>query len=347
MLGVRLVEAREAVATFCARCRPADRVAVFAFASGVEQVVVASGGDDIGGALAQLRAGGKTRLDLALDAAARWLEGRVGARRLLLLTDGDPTTAEGRRIDASPFVERARLLGSQGIRTAVIGLGSVESYDTGFLRAFSDAGGGPSFLGVETDQLVVRTLAALRAGTEESSEVMIRLASNELTLLEAWRVAPRVQPLPTEAQSASLSASEGAVVLLRVRLMSGLATRLGSREVGELHVHAGDAQAGPLPLSLRIVSPSAQDRHALNPAVDGLRVRVELARTAQLRAASDEPEDQLRLTRQLADLVERVHDPRATARVSNELHRLTSGQALDRGERESTVEVFRGGLADA
>lgn len=84
----------------------------------------------------------------------------------------------------------------------------------------------------------------------------------------------------------------------------------------------------------------------LNAEVDGLRVRVELARTAQLRAASDDSDDQLRLTRRLADLVGQVHDPRATARINTELHRLTIGEQLDRGERERTVQELRGGSAD-
>ncbi len=346
MLGDRLAQARAAVAAICGGCRPNDRLAVFSFASDVRQVVVASGGDDVAAALGALQAGGKTRLDLALDAADTWLDGRAGTRRLLLLTDGDPTTAEGRRVEVAPFVERARRFGAMGVRTTVIGLGSVESYDSGFLRSFADAGGGPSFVGVPPEELVERTLSALRAGTEESSEVELRLVSNELALLEAWRVVPRVQPLSAGAEGTSLSASERGVVLLRLRLVSELASRLGSRPVGELQVQASGGQSATIPLHLRIVSPSSPDRNVLNADVDRLRVRVELARTAQLRAASDDSDDQLRLTRRLADLVGQVHDPRATARISTELHRLTSGGQLDRGERERAVEELRGGLAD-
>lgn len=346
MLGDRLAQARAAVAAICAGCRPNDRLAVFSFASDVRQVVVASGGDDVTGALGQLEAGGKTRLDLALDAADTWLDGRAGTRRLLLLTDGDPTSAEGRRVDVAPFVERARGLGARGVRTTVIGLGSVESYDSGFLRSFADAGGGPSFVGVPPQELVERALGALRAGSDEASEVELRLASNELALLEAWRVVPRVQPLSAGVEGASLSAAERGVVLLRLRLVSELASRLGSKLVGELQVRVSGGQSLTIPLHLRIVSPSSSDRNALNAEVDGLRVRVELARTAQLRAASNDSDDQLRLTRRLADLVGQVHDPRATARISTELHRLTSGGQLDRGERERTVEELRGGLAD-
>ncbi len=346
MLGGRLERARTAVAAFCAACQPADRVAVFSFASEVDRVVVASGGDDITAPLAPLAAGGKTRLDLALDAAEEWMARQPAPLRLLVLTDGDPTNAEGRRVDTAPLVERAHALARQGVRAAVIGLGGADGYDASFLRALADAGGGPSFVGVDPDLLVPRTLAALQTGVLESSEVEVVLESGDLELVEAWRVEPRVQPLPVEGRSVALPASEGGVVLLRVRLVSALAAGLGSKEFGKLSVRAGDGLTCTAPLHLRLVSPSSQDRHALNGAVDALRVRVELARTAQLRAAAEDADDQLRLTRRLADLVGQIEDPRATARIGAELHRLTAGEELGRSEREAMVEELRGGPSD-
>lgn len=346
MLGTRLEQARAAVAAFCAGCGPTDRVGVFSFASQIARVVVAEGGDDIKGALSPLSAGGKTRLDLALEAAAEWIASQPAPHRLLVLTDGDPTNAEGRRVDTAPLLERARALARQGARAAVIGLGSAESYDATFLRALADAGGGPSFVGVEPGQLVPRALAALQTGVLESNEVEIDLESTELQLLEAWRVEPRVQPLPVEGTSVRLPASEGGVVLLRLQLTSALAAGLGRRELGELQVRAGDGLACSAQLHLRLVSPSSRDRLALNAAVDALRVRVELARTAELRAAAEAADDQLRLTRRLADLVTHVQDPRATARIGEQLERLTAGEELRRGEREEMVEELRGGSTD-
>jgi hypothetical protein len=347
MVGDRLEQARSAVASLVRTCRPDDRVAVFSFGSEVRRVVEARGGQAVADALGTLVAGGKTRLDLAMEAASAWLATRTGVRHLVLLTDGDPTDADGRRAPTQPLLDGAVALGRTGVRAAVVGLGRTEGYDSAFLRALADGCGGTSFVGVPPSLLAERALTALRTGQADSADVTLRVESGELTVIEAWRVAPRVQPLSAVGGAISLATANGGTILVHCRFTSALGATRGVRNVGILRVEGPATPALEIPLALNLVGPAALERNALDPMVDRLRVWVELARTAALRAASEDAKDQLRLTRRMSDLVELVGDPRATARVSSELRHLANGAILDREAREAAVEAVRDGGHDA
>jgi hypothetical protein len=343
MVGDRLEHARGAVASLVRASRPHDRLAVFSFGSDVRRIVEASGGEDVSEPLQGLVAGGKTRLDLALEAASAWLATRSGVRHLVLLTDGDPTDADGRRARTEPILEGVVALGRAGVRAAVIGLGRTESYDPAFLRALADACGGASFVGVTPALLAERALTALRAGQADGADVTMRIESAELTVIEAWRVAPRVQPLSPMYQAVSLATGNGGSVLMRCRFKSPLGVARGARRVGTLHIQGAMTPESAIPLTLNLVGPTAAERNGLDAVVDRLRVTVELARTAALRATSADVDDQLRLTRHMSDLVEQAGDPRATIRIGAELRQLATGAALDRDAREAAVDALRGG----
>jgi len=346
MVGDRLERARVAVAAAVQSCKAADRVLVLGFGSALTHLVEVSGGSDVAEALSSFVAAGKTRLDLALDEAERWLRDQSGRRHVLLLTDGDPTDADGRRVAGEPFVERARELGAEGVRITVVGLGSANGYDASLLRGIADAASGVACIGVGADKLVERTMAALRGGVAESTEIELRLDSPELSLLEAWRVEPRVQPIPLRGGALTAPFGSGGTVLLRCRLVVGLGSRRSERAVGNLVVAQCGGSSSSVPLTLNLVPPGSAERAVLNADVDRLRVKVELARTAQLRAAADEWDDQLRLTQQLADLADKLGDPRATRRVHADLSKLSGGEALGRDERETAVDALRGGTGD-
>lgn len=346
MVGTRLERARAAVGAVVQSLGSEDRVLVLGFSSGLTRLDEAAGGTDIAGELSRLAAAGKTRLDLALDEGERWLRDQTGRRQLLLLTDGDPTDADGRRVANEPFVERARELGMTGVRFAVVGLGSADGYDASFLRALADAAGGVACVGVRPERLVERTQASLRGGGADSSEIQMRLDSAEVSLMEAWRVEPRVQPIPTRDGAVVIPVGEIGTILLRCMLVLGLGTRRGERVVGSLAVTPFGAAGTTVPLRLNLVAPGSADRAALDADVDRLRVKVELARTAQLRAATEEWDDQLRLTQQLANLADQLGDPRATLRVQADLSKLSAGAALGKDERETAVDALRGGSDD-
>ncbi len=346
MVGDRLVRACATVEAVVRAAQPIDRALVLGFGSSVVRAFEGAGGSEIGDALRSLAAGGKTRLDLALDEAERWLRSQNGRTHVLLLTDGDPTSAEGRRVPNDPFVERMRLLGRDGLRFTVVGLGSTDGYDAAFLRAIADAAGGVAVVGVQPALLRDRTLSAMRAGTGDAAVVHVSLKSSELSVVEAWRVEPRVQPITLDGAGAALPIGEEGALLLRVRLVQGLGARRGERVVGTLTARQhGGAQAN-VPLVLTMVAPGSSERMLLNEAVDRLRVKVELARTAQVRASADEWDDQIRLTRQLADLASRLDDPRATRRIQAELNRLDGGASLSKDDRETAVDALRGGEED-
>lgn len=346
MVGERLARARAAVSALVQARRPSDRVLVLGFGSAVQRVAEVAGGVDLTPALGALVAGGKTRLDLALSEAARWLNAQPGRRHLLLLTDGDPTDADGRRAETGPLVAQARALARAGVRITVVGLGSAEGYDAGLLRELADAAGGVAVVNVAPAQLVERTGEVARRGDDESSRVELSIDSTELTVLEAWRLDPRVQPLPLQAGAVTLPVGASGAVLLRTRLVPDLGRRRGERQVGTLHVRTAAGLAATAPLLLHIVGPGSPDRALLNPEVDRGRVRVELARTAAARAAAGDREDQLHMTRRLADLADQLGDPRATRRVARELQKLAAGDALSRDEREGAIEALREGTHD-
>ncbi len=347
MLGSRLAHAREAIAGLVRTCGSKDRLIVYAFGSAATPVLDTPGGVDVGASLAALTASGKTRLDLALRACETWIRGRPPPRYIVVLTDGDPTDADGRRADVEPILVQARALGSVGVRTSVIGIGSAEGYDGSFLRSLADAGGGPSAIGVAPTALAERVLSDLRGAGAAEVDVVVTLDSDVLSVVEAWRAAPRVQPLTVTDGRVAFSATEGGTIGLRLRHRAPLASGRGARSVGTLRVRQADGREVEAPLTLKLVAPNSPELTALEPEVDKLRVRIELARTAQLRSATEDVDDQLRHTRRLSDLVDALGDPRATARIGGELKRLADGVPLGRAEREDTVDLLRDRRGDA
>lgn len=347
MLGSRLAHAREAIAGLVRACGTKDHLIVYAFGSAATPVLDTPGGVDVGASLVALTASGKTRLDLALRACETWIRGRPAPRYIVVLTDGDPTDAEGRRADVEPILVQARALGAVGVRTSVIGIGSAEGYDGSFLRSLADAGGGPSAIGVAPTALAERLLSDLRGTGAAEVDLALTLDSDVLSVVEAWRAAPRVQPLTATDGRVPFSATEGGTIGLRLRCRAPLASGRGARGVGTLRVRQADGREVEAPLTLNLVAPSSPELTALEPEVDKLRVRIELARTAQLRSATENADDQLRHTRRLSELVDALGDPRATARIGEELTRLADGMPLGRAEREETVDLLRDWRGDA
>jgi hypothetical protein len=347
MLGSRLAHARRAVAGLVRACDPKDRLIVYSFGSSVTPVLDTPGGATVDTGLAALSASGKTRLDLALGACDMWIRGRQGPRYIVVLTDGDPTDAEGRRAAVDPILAQARALGAAGVRTSVVGIGSADGYDASFLRSLADAGGGPCAIGVEPSTLAERLLSELRGVGAGDVDLSLAVESDVLTVSEAWRAAPRVQPLTVVDGRVTLAAAEAGAIGLRLRYRAPLASGRGTRRVGTLRLRQASGPEVEAPLVLNLVTPNSPDLTTLDPDVDKLRVRVELARTAQLRSTADDAEDQLRHTRKLSELVDALGDPRATARIGDELRRLAEGVPLDRSEREQTVDLLRDRRTDA
>ncbi len=300
MLGRRLAYAREAVAGLVSACLPADRLVVYSFGSAVTEVLDTPGGADVGAVLAGVGASGKTRLDLALSACAKWMTDRSGPRYVVVLTDGDPTDVDGRLAAVDPILSQARSLGASGVRTSVIGIGSAASYDGSFLRSLADAGGGTSAVGVEPSGLPERILGVLRGDAAEEVELTLALDSDVLEVHEAWRVAPRVEPLTLAAGRVAVAVGEGGGIGFRVRYRAPLAAGRGVRSVGTLRVRQAEGTEVAVDLTLTVAAPRSAALRALNAEVDQFRVRVELARTAQLRSMADDPEDPLRHTRRLS-----------------------------------------------
>lgn len=339
MLGDRLVQAREAVNLVVRQLADRDTVAVWVFGSDTRRIVEERGGTDLSSHFAAIRAGGKTRLDLVLESISTWLGTRKGRRQILLLTDGDPTDAEGRRAETGPLIESARNLGRSGVRVVTVGIGSAASYDAGFLRQVADVTGGLALASLSPAEVAQKVLAAMQATTAESADETFSVEGSGLDLLEAWRVEPRVQPLLRDGARFHASVADGARLILRVHYQAPIGSTRGLIQVGDLRTASGLSAT----LALNLVTVSSPDRLALNADVDRLRARVEMARTAEMRALAADPAEKLRLTMRLSDLAVAAQDPRATSRIHQDLGRLTGGGGLSADDEVRTIETLRGG----
>lgn len=345
MLGERLSQAQAAIAAVVRELGAEDRIAVWAFASEARLVFEGPGGVDANAPLATVRASGKTRLDLGLAAAEAWLAREPGRPRILVLTDGDPTSAEGRRVDGQTFLDEARRLGRGGVQIITVGIGSAGAYDASLLRSLADLTSGVAIASIGPEALGPHVLACLKTTRAEADEVQISVDGPSLQLMEAWRVEPRVQPLRIDGGSVRLGRSAGLRLLLHLRYRSPLGMGRGPAAIGRLRVGA-DGFTADVPLTLDHVSATAPERRTLDLEVDRLRARVEIARASELRSSIRDPEEQLRLTRQLRDLAEQAADPRATRRLDVDLARLIAGEAITPDDDVRLVELARSGRPD-
>jgi Ca-activated chloride channel family protein len=142
MEGDKIEMAKEAAIRFIQQLRPQDYVSVVRFASTADVLVSkrpAIEKDEIIDKITNLKLGTLTALYDAIKVSMEQLSTALPRynRRLLLLTDGEPTTGP---TDVNSFVELAKHLRSEGMSLSALGIG--EEYNEDLLLAMAQAADG-------------------------------------------------------------------------------------------------------------------------------------------------------------------------------------------------------------
>lgn len=149
MAGEKLQQAKEACLAVVSQLRDIDYLSLAGYSTKVTTLLQSLAGGDVAAssantAIADLQAGGVTRMDLALD----WIKNSLPAGNRtplvgILITDGHATNAGGTILDdVTPLINQAKQLASSGIILCTVGLGDAANFNTSFLTDLSDQGGG-------------------------------------------------------------------------------------------------------------------------------------------------------------------------------------------------------------
>jgi Ca-activated chloride channel family protein len=181
MMGEKLAAAKLAATSLVDQLGPRDRLAIVHYGSEVEslpsQLATADGKEQMRLFIAGIPCSGSTDIGLALHAAAD-LVGPVsrgyGSNRIILITDGQPTTG----LMDPPSLERlAAEIHHQGIAVTALGVGS--DFNETLMRAMAESGAG--FYGYIADAsqlegIFSRELHQATAAVARNVEVRLDLA---------------------------------------------------------------------------------------------------------------------------------------------------------------------------
>ena len=360
MEGEKLTAARQAVQALWQQLRNGDWLSVVTFSTTSAVLLPWTEkrhGDStrIDAALAGCRASGVTHLRPALDDAMR-LAGQApkeAGRFIWLLTDGDPTDAEGKRVtDLQPLLSAASEAATAGVTMFAIGLGNAEHYRADFLRDLSDHGRG-SFCYAAT---LARLSAQLQAQLAGAQAVVMPSASLSLELepgnqlLAAARVVPTYVPLDVPLAKGRWSLTLGnlaqpeTVLLLEVATAAPLMAEVGVRQVGTLRIRAepgGPHWETSSPLVLRFERPGNPELLKRDSLIEGLRYSMLLVRNESLRNRARTAEEKLRATEIMIDLVQQTGDTVVRDKLQAEGEQLRQNQDLTRDQEAGMMQDVR------
>jgi|JFJP01.1.fsa_nt_gi FOG: FHA domain len=160
MTGEKLQRAKEACLAVVSQLRNIDRLSLAAYSTQYTPLLQAlTGGDEAvtlaEKAIAELQAGGVTRMDLALN----WMEKSLPPEECtplvgILITDGHATNGAGIPLDDVSFlIEKAQKMRSSDITLDAVGLGTAAKFNTSFLTDLSKEGGGTFIYADAPDKL--------------------------------------------------------------------------------------------------------------------------------------------------------------------------------------------------
>ncbi|HEX8552915.1 MAG TPA: VWA domain-containing protein [Abditibacteriaceae bacterium] len=201
MEGAKLENAKSACALLLQQLQPHDRAAVCVFSSGARTIAPSQMFDDNAkrsalNAVSQLQIEGATEVLAGLNQ----VYAEVAPHRtpdvttfVILLSDGEPTDANGYRVeDLQPFLNRAATeFQTNGVALSTIGLGSAADYDAAFLRELADKGTGKFLMAQQPQELADAFQDEFgRIQSTVISDVAIEVSKLEGTVRRFWRVVP-------------------------------------------------------------------------------------------------------------------------------------------------------------
>ncbi len=361
MEGAKLTAACQAVQTLWAQLRAGDWLAIIGFSASSTVLLPWSEKGKIPDSriqevLAACRAEGVTNLRAGLLEAIRLAlqSPSAVARFVWLVTDGDPTDAEGKVVsNLEPYLDDATAGAISGIAISAIGLGNAEHYRASFLRDLADRGRG-SFCYAATPELLSQQLQAQIASAQK---VVASIAHLELALepgnqlLAAARVVPEYVPLDISGSNGKWSVALGAVAVPETVLLLEVATaapfpgEVCQREVGELSVAAevnGHRHAtAPLKLTLRYLRPGNLELLARDTLLEGLRYSMLLVRNEAMRLRAQTPGEKLRATEVMIDLVRKTGDASVLLKLQAEAKQLRQNHDLTRDQEAQLMQDIR------
>lgn len=359
--GGKMAGANQAITAVWRELQPGDRMALVVFSSRVRTLlgwVTKGDADDhlVADALISLEVGGTTCLETGLDQAFAMLADCPAdeARFLWLVTDGQPTDPNGRpREDVAPILDATRRAVVGGVTLCALGLGDAADYNAPFLRDLADSGRGLFCYAPDPASLTARLQGLLvRARAEGITQARLHLALSPGTTVKAIaRIMPEYLPMDLPAATEGIEVVIGTVtrpetvILVEIVHAALFGTRAGPQTLGSVRISGRDGgqevATEAVPLVLTFVPPDDPRLHAVDAACDELRVAMEIARNAEMRARSHSAAEKLLITSQLVDLSRRTGNLELIAAYEGELVQLSDEGSLSPDQEAAAVEQAR------
>jgi Ca-activated chloride channel family protein len=231
MHGEKLERAKAACEMVTRQLRDNDRLSLASFATNVSPLINQTSGNtsrtsQTQEAIAQLRANGVTRADLALNWLRQALPPEPGVARVaIIITDGHPTNNQGQTLtNTDSLIDMARQFANSGINLCTVGLGNAANFNTDFLVTLSDRGRG-AFIYADTPsslepQLQERLSSYQAIAFDAVQLILTPLAGSAVESFCRYR--PEYLPLeetaPNELILTALSSTEPTDVLILVNV---------------------------------------------------------------------------------------------------------------------------------
>lgn len=357
MDGEKLDNARKAVSEVWQGLDPGDRLYLLTFSSRVTHRLewAERGQTDtsfVSKKIGECEVEGVTLLGAGLTEAIRVAGAApaAGPRFIWLVTDGDPTNTQGRRVtELEPFLRATTNGAGQGLSIGALGLGDAEQYRFGFLRDLADKGQGELCYAPNPQELskkLAEQLRAAKAVTATQGRVDVTLGEGT-EVITAARVVPEYMPLDLPGGRSSwsvpigrISAPETIVVLEVAHTAFGDLT--GEVLLGQATVSAsirGERCTTPsVPIHLELAPPGSRKVFSRSKTLENMRVALLISRNAQIRACTNDLEAKARATDDMADLVRATGDLPRASRLEAEAEQLRNGRKLS-ADQEARAEI--------
>ena len=294
MTGEKLQQAKAACRAVISQLRDIDQLSLAGYSTKVIPLLQAlTGGDEAvtsaEKAIADLQAGGVTRMDLGLNWIQKSLPPEESTALVgILITDGHATNKGGVPLDdVTPLIEKAKEMRNCGITLCSLGLGDIKNganFNTSFLNNLSNQGGG-AFIYADTpnklSQLLQKQLTAYQAIVAVDAKLRLTLLATGVKPTGYCRFRPEYLPLEetskNELNLGIIRSAPPTDILIRLdipHLPLGFAEPLGSRDMISVELITACGQETPISQTAAITYTDSfrEAQNVINTEVDRARL---------------------------------------------------------------------------